>query len=367
MIVIKQLQNWSSIRGGIHVEIGLTSFVETTRLPSGETLSHAKRLQNLMEEIRLADEVGLDVFGVGEHHRADFACSAPAVTLAGAAMLTKNIRLSSAVSVISSDDPVRLFQEFATLDALSNGRAEIMAGRGSFIESFPLFGYDLNDYHALYEEKLELLLKLQQNEFVEWEGKFRPSFPKTGIYPRPVQKKLPIWIATGGTPESSYRAGLLGLPIVFAIIGGKPSFFKQHVKLYYDAAKEAGHDLSTLQVASHSHGFVARTDEEVVDKYYPSMEVMMNVLAKERGWSTYNRTTFDIALSPEGALFAGDVQSVANKIIALRKDLGVTRFMMHLPVGSIPHEHTLEAIRLLGTEVAPIVRREVKKWEAAQG
>ena len=350
------------------MEIGLTTFVETTPdVTTGKVISHAERIREVMEEIVLADQVGLDVYGVGEHHRKDYACSAPAVLLAAAAAQTKNIRLTSAVTVLSSDDPVRVFQEFSTLDAISNGRAEIMAGRGSFIESFPLFGYELDDYHALFEEKLALLLKLQQNEFVEWEGTFRASFPKTGIYPRPVQEKIPIWIATGGTPQSSYRAGLLGLPIVFAIIGGKPSFFQQHVKLYYDAAKEAGHDTSTLQIACHSHGFVAQTDEEVIEKYYPSMELMMNVLGKERGWAPYNRNTFERARSSEGALFAGDVQTVAEKIIALRKNLGVTRFMLHLPVGSIPHEHTLEAIRLLGTEVAPIVRQKVKKWEQEQG
>ena len=350
------------------MEIGISSFVETTpMLGTGETVSHAQRLREVVEEIKLADEVGLDIYGVGEHHRADYACSATAVLLAAAATQTKHIRLTSAVSVISSDDPVRIFQEFATLDGLSNGRAEIMAGRGSFIESFPLFGYSLNDYNELFEEKLDLLLQLQREEFITWQGKHRPSIQNLGIYPRPVQDELPIWVATGGTPQSSIRAGQLGLPIVFAIIGGNPLYFARLAEKYIQTGIQAGHDRSKLQIASHSHGFIARDEQTVIDKYFPSIQYVMNKLGKERGWGAYTRETFDHARSEEGALFAGDIETVARKIIELRKNVGVTRFFLHLPVGSMPHEDVLEAIRLLGTEVAPIVREEVAKWEAEQG
>lgn len=349
------------------MEIGISSFVETTPIyGTGQTISHAERLRQVVEEIKLADAVGLDVYGVGEHHREDYAASAPAVLLAAAATQTKRIRLTSAVSVISSDDPVRIFQEFSTLDGLSNGRAEIMAGRGSFIESFPLFGYDLNDYNELFEEKLDLLLKLQNNEFINWRGHFRPDIQNLGIYPRPVQEKLPVWIATGGTPQSSIRAGQLGLPVVFAIIGGSPLYFTRLAEMYVQAGLKAGFNQSELKIASHSHGFIAKTEQEVIDKFYPSIADVMTKLGKERGWGAYTRETFDAARSQDGALFAGDVETVAKKIIDLRKNVGVTRFFLHLPVGSMPHEDVMEAIRLLGEEVAPIVRKEVARWEAEQ-
>ena len=349
------------------MEIGISSFVETTPIyGTGQTFSHAERLRQVVEEIKLADAVGLDVYGVGEHHREDYAASAPAVLLAAAATQTKRIRLTSAVSVISSDDPVRIFQEFSTLDGLSNGRAEIMAGRGSFIESFPLFGYDLNDYNELFEEKLDLLLKLQNNEFIDWRGHFRPDIQNLGIYPRPVQEKLPVWIATGGTPQSSIRAGQLGLPVVFAIIGGSPLYFARLAEMYVQAGMKAGFNRSELKIASHSHGFIAKTEQEVIDKFYPSIADVMTKLGKERGWGAYTRETFDAARSQDGALFAGDVETVAQKIIDLRKNVGVTRFFLHLPVGSMPHEDVMEAIRLLGEEVAPIVREEIARWEAEQ-
>lgn len=350
------------------MELGITTFVETTPdVHTGKVSSHAERIREVVEEIVLADQVGLDVFGVGEHHRKDYACSAPAVLLAAAASQTKRIRLSSAVTVLSSDDPVRVFQEFATVDAISNGRAEIMAGRGSFIESFPLFGYDLRDYDELFEEKLDLLLRIRDNEIVNWSGEHRPSIHNRGVYPRPVQDPLPVWIASGGTPESVARAGVLGLPLVLAIIGGSPLHFAPLVKLYKRAAKQYGHDPNLLTVASHSHGFVAETTDRAVEKFFPPTQQAMNVLGRERGWGEYTRATFDAARSLEGALYVGDPKTVAEKIIFLRKKVGITRFMLHVPVGSMPHEDVMRAIELLGTEVAPIVRAEVERWEKVEG
>ncbi|MET3505327.1 LLM class flavin-dependent oxidoreductase [Halalkalibacter oceani] len=342
------------------MEIGISTFVETTPdVNTGKTISHAERIREVVEEIVLADQVGLDVFGVGEHHREDFAASNPAVILAAAASQTKRIRLTSAVTVLSSDDPVRVFQEFATLDAISNGRAEIMAGRGSFIESFPLFGYDLHDYNELFDEKLELLLQIRQSEKVTWQGKHRPAIRNLGVYPRPVQNPLPVWIGSGGNPESVVRAGKLGLPLVLAIIGGRPLQFAPLVQLYKQAAAEAGHDPAKLTVASHSHGFIAEDREEAADAFFPSTQLVMNKLGKERGWGHYGRASFDAARSLEGALYVGDPDTVAEKIIHLRKNVGITRFMLHVPVGSMPHEQVMKAIELLGTKVAPKVREEV--------
>lgn len=349
------------------MEIGITTFVETTPdVETGEVKSHAERIREVVEEIVLADQVGLDVFGVGEHHREDYACSSPATVLAAAAARTERILLTSAVSILSSDDPVRVYQQFATVDAISNGRVEIMAGRGSFIESFPLFGYDLQDYNELYDEKLDLLLKINESEKVTWQGKHRSSIADLGVYPRPEQERLPIWIASGGTPQSAVRAGILGLPLVLAIIGGSPLQFAPIVKLYKQAAEQAGHDPSTLKVASHSHGFVADTTSEAKDQYYPSTAQVMNVLGRERGWAPYTRETFDAASTLEGALYVGDAEAVAEKIIFLRKNVGIERFMLHVPVGSMPHEQVLRAIELLGTKVAPIVKEEVARWEAEQ-
>ncbi|MFD2368836.1 LLM class flavin-dependent oxidoreductase [Brevibacillus sp. GCM10020057] len=349
------------------MEIGLSTFVETTPdVNTGEVISHAQRLREVVEEIILADQVGLDVFGVGEHHRKDYAASSPAVVLAAAATQTKRIRLTSAVTVLSSADPVRVFQDFATLDAVSNGRAEIMAGRGSFIESFPLFGYDLQDYDELFDEKLELLLKICASEKVTWRGGHRPAIHNLGVYPRPVQDPLPVWIGSGGNPQSAIRAGLLGLPLVLAIIGGRPVQFAPIVELYKRAAAQAGHDPAKLTVASHSHGFIAEDTQTAADKFFPSTQYVMNVLGRERGWGHYDRSTFDAARSFEGALYVGDPETVAQKIIHLRKQVGITRFMLHVPVGTMPHEDVMNAIRLLGTEVAPRVREEVAAWEASQ-
>lgn len=347
------------------MEIGLTTFVETTPdVKTGKVISHAERIREVVEEIVLADEVGLDVYGVGEHHRRDYAASSPAVVLAAAASQTKRIRLTSAVTVLSSDDPVRVFEQFSTLDAISNGRAEIMAGRGSFIESFPLFGYDLDDYNELFDEKLDLLLKIQKSEKVTWNGKHRPAIQNLGIYPMPVQNPLPVWIASGGTPQSVVRAGILGLPLVLAIIGGSPRQFAGLVQLYKRAAKEAGHDVTKLPIASHSHGFIAESTELAADKFFPSTQQAMNVIGRERGWGEYTRATFDSARSLEGALYVGDTETVAEKIIHLRKNVGITRFMLHVPVGSMPHDDVMKAIELLGKEVAPMVHEEIRRWEA---
>lgn len=350
------------------MEIGISTFVETTPdVVTGELISHAQRLRQVVEEIVLADKVGLDVFGVGEHHRRDYAASSPALVLAAAAPQTTRIRLTSAVTVLSSDDPVRVFQDFATLDGLSNGRAEIMAGRGSFIESFPLFGYDLNDYEELFEEKLDLLLKLRESEKVTWQGKHRPAINNLGVYPRPVQNPLPVWIGSGGNTESVIRAGVLGLPLVLAIIGGRPVQFAPLVKIYKQAAAQAGHDVSKLTVASHSHGFVAERNDVAVEKFFPSTQAVMNVIGRERGWGHYGRASYDAARSLEGALYVGDPETVANKIIHLRKNVGITRFFLHCPLGTMPHEDVMRAIELLGTEVAPRVREEIARWEAAGG
>lgn len=347
-----------------YMEIGISTFLEATPDPrTGKVISHGERLRNAVEEIVLADEVGLDVYGVGEHHRADYASSAPAVVLAAAASKTKRIRLTSAVSVLSSDDPVRVYQDFATLDGLSGGRAEIMAGRGSFTESFPLFGYRLDDYNELFDEKLDLLLKLQASEKVTWKGKFRPPIDNLGIYPRPVQNPLPVWIATGGNPQSAIRAGMLGLPVVFAIIGGMPEKFAPLVSLYKQAAAKAGHDPDKLPVATHSHGFVADSAEQAAEDFFEPTQAQMNVIGRERGWAPYTRATYDAARSLRGALYVGDPEYVAEKIVLLRKNLGVSRFFLHVNVGTMPHRQVLRAIELLGTKVAPIVRKEIARIE----
>ncbi|MGG1637643.1 LLM class flavin-dependent oxidoreductase [Paenibacillus sp. NRS-1760] len=347
------------------MEIGITSFVETKPdIHTGAVISHAQRLREVVEEIVLADQVGLDVFGVGEHHRKDYAASSPAVVLAAAASQTKRIQLTSAVTVLSSSDPVRVFQDFATLDGISNGRAEIMAGRGSFIESFPLFGYDLNDYDELFEEHLELLLKIRGSEKVTWKGGHRPAIHDLGVYPRPVQNSLPIWVGSGGNRDSAIRAGLLGLPLMLAIIGGSPMQFEPLVQLYKKAAAHAGHDESRLKVGSHSIGFVAENTDLAADTFFPSTQAGMNKLGKERGWAHYDRSSFDAARSFEGALYVGDPETVAQKIIHLRKNVGVTRFMMYVPLSTMPHDQVMRAIELLGTEVAPRVREEIAKWEA---
>jgi probable LLM family oxidoreductase len=341
------------------MELGVYTFAELT---SG--IDPEQRLRHLLEEIELADEVGLDVFGVGEHHRPDFAVSAPAIVLAAAAARTERIRLTSAVSVLSSDDPVRVFQDFATLDGLSGGRAEIMAGRGSFIESFPLFGYDLDDYDELFAEKLGLLLALRESERVSWSGRHRAAIDGLGVYPRPVQDPLPVWIAVGGTPQSIVRAALLGLPLAVAIIGGAPERFVPLVDLYRDAAREGGHDPAALAVGINSHAYVAETSQQAADEYFPAYAAMMTRIGRERGWPPMTRPQFDQLRAPRGALVVGSPQDVAEKILFQHELFGHDRFLAQMSVGTLPHALAMRSIELLGTEVAPIVRAEVARRRA---
>ncbi len=341
------------------MELGFYTFADVMTSPqTGETISPAQRLRNLLEEIELADQVGLDVFGVGEHHRSEYAVSVPAVVLAAAAERTRKIRLTSAVTVLSSDDPVRVFQQFSTLDLLSGGRAEIMAGRGSFIESFPLFGYDLDDYEQLFAEKLDLLLRLREEERVTWSGQHRPALDELGVYPRPVQNPLPIWVAVGGTPTSVVRAGMLGLPLALAIIGGEPARFAPLLKLYRDAAQRGGHNAVALPVGINSHGYIADTSQEARDEHAPFYMAMMNKLGVERGWSRMSRRDYDASSSPRGALVIGSPEEVIEKILFQHKIFGHQRFLMQSSIGAMPHRQVLHAIELFGTKVAPVVRRE---------
>ena len=337
------------------MELGITTFAEAYPDPAtGEPTPHAVRLRQVVEEIECAESVGLDVYGVGEHHRADFAASAPAVVLAAGAARTRRIRLTSAVTVLSSDDPVRVFQDFATLDGLSSGRAEVMAGRGSFIESFPLFGYSLEDYDELFTEKLELLLAIRDGERVTWSGRHRSALRDQGVYPRPEREPLPVWVGVGGNPESVVRAGTLGLPMALAIIGGRPEQFAPLADLHRRAVAEAGHP--PVPIAVHAHGYVAATTEGAAQEYYPSYAHAMSVIGRERGWGAMTRPAFDAMRSHAGSLVLGDPATVAAKILRMREWLGIERFMLHISVGTLPHEQVLESIRLLGTEVAPIVR-----------
>lgn len=342
------------------MDIGIYSFGETAFDPeTGRQLDPGERLRNLVEEIELADQVGLDVFGVGEHHRADYAVSAPAIVLAAAAARTKSIRLTSAVSVLSSDDPVRVFQQFATLDHLSGGRAEIMVGRGSFTESFPLFGYDLEQYDALFSEKLELLLRLRDEERIRWEGRLRPSIPDRPVYPQPTQDPLPIWIAVGGNPQSVIRAGTLGLPMALAIIGGPPERFRPMVELYREAADRAGHDAEALPVSINAHGFIADSDEHAADLSFPAFHDTMGRIGRERGWPPPTRAQFDAEAELRGAHFVGAPERIVEKLLFQHRLFDHDRCLIQLTVGVLPHREVLRAIELLGTEVAPAVRREL--------
>jgi probable LLM family oxidoreductase len=344
------------------VEIGVYTFGDL-----GTSGDAGRRVRELVEEIELADQVGLDVFGLGEHHRRDFAVSSPAVVLAAGAARTERIRLTSAVTVLSSDDPVRVFQDFATLDLLSGGRAEIMAGRGSFIESFPLFGYDLDDYDELFAEKLDLLVTLVRGgERITWSGSGRrPPLDDIGVYPRPQQDPLPVWLAVGGNPPSAVRAGVLGLPLALAIIGGQPERFAPLVDLYRRAASEAGHDAAALPVGINSHTYVAETSQQAVADYLPAYSAMMNRIGRERGWSPMTREQFDALRSPRGALAVGSPQEVVEKVLFQHEVFGHQRFLGQISVGTLPHDKAMRAIELLGTEVAPAVRAEVARRTAA--
>lgn len=339
------------------MELGITTFAETIPDPeSGETISHGERLHQVLAEVELAEAVGLDVYGIGEHHRPDFAVSAPAVVLAAAAARTSRIRLSPAVTILSTDDPVRVFQRFATLDLISNGRAELLVGRGSFIESFPLFGYDLENYDELFAEKLDLLLAIRDNELVTWSGKFRSPLDQQGVYPRPLQNPLPVWVGVGGNPQSMIRAGVNGLPVALAIIGGDPARFSVLADLHVRALSQAGHDPSTVPLGVHAHGYIADDASRAADEFYPSYAVAMSRIGQERGWPPMTRNQYDAMIGPGGSLVLGTPQQVADKILRWRDVLGIERFMLHTSVGTMPHEQVLRSIELLGTVVAPLVR-----------
>ena len=339
------------------MELGLYTFADMLPGTSNRSAGTHQRIKELIEEIELADQLGLDVFGIGEHHRPDYAASAPAVLLAAAAMKTKNIKLCSSVTVLSSDDPVRVFQDFATVDQLSSGRAEIMVGRGSFIESYPLFGYDLNDYDELFSEKLDLLLQINQSEKLSWKGKHRPSFENKGIYPRPYQNKLPIWIAVGGTPASAVRAANLGIPLALAIIGGMPEQFVPFINLYRQTAIKNGQNPADLQIGINSHVYIADDSQQASDELFPSYATMMNRIGQERGWSPLSRQQFEYSRSEKGALLVGSPQEVIDKILYEHELFGNTRFLAQMSMGDMPHNKILRSIELYGTVVAPAVRK----------
>jgi len=339
------------------MELGITTFAETYRDPkTGETISHGERLRQVLEEVVLAEHVGLAVYGVGEHHRPDFASSAPAVVLAAAAGRTERIRLTPAVIILSSADPVRTFQDFATLDLVSSGRAELLVGRGSFIESFPLFGYSLSDYDELFSEKLDLLLAIRDQERITWSGKHRPALHDQSIYPRPEQDPLPIWVGVGGSPTSIVRAATRGLPVALAIIGGNPDRFADFADLHRSTLVDFGHDPALAPLAVHAHGYIADSNGQAADEYYNSYAVAMTQLGRERGWGPMTRPQYDMMRGPGGSLVLGDVETVAAKILRIREVLGIQRFMLHISVGTLPHDQVLHAIELLGKEVAPILQ-----------
>jgi probable LLM family oxidoreductase len=340
------------------MELGLYTFANLSPDPeTGKARSPKQRMTDLLEEAVTADQAGLDVFAVGEHHRPDFLVSTPAVVLAAIAARTKRIRLSSAVTVLSSDDPVRVFQEFAHVDLISGGRAEIMAGRGSFIESFPLFGHDLDDYDRLFAEKLGLLLKLRAENPVTWSGQLRAPLKDAGIWPRPVQTPLPVWIAVGGTPASVARAGQLGLPLALAIIGGEPARFKPLIELYREAGRRAGHDAKTLKVGINSHGIVGENGEAAREAYYPPYRQQFTRIGKERGWPPVTRAQYDHQVSKAGALLVGSVNEVAEKILYEHELFAMDRFLMQIDLGGLTHADTLKAIELLGARVKPQVAK----------
>ncbi len=344
-------------------ELGLYSFGECMPDPqTGLIQRPQQRINDLLEEIELADQVGLDVFGLGEHHRPDYLVSTPAVVLAAAAARTRSIRLTSAVTVLGSDDPVRVFQEYAMLDLISGGRAEIMAGRGSFAESFPIFiGGMPHNYDELFAEKLDLLLKLRGSERLSWSGQYRPSMTDVGIYPRPVQEALPIWLAVGGTPASAVRAGQLGLPMALAIIGGLPKQFAGFVELYRASAARAGRDPQSLKLGINSHGYLAATSQAARDESFPAHAAAMYAIGRERGWSPMTRAQFDASSAPRGAYFVGDPEQVAEKILLQHQMFDHNRFLLQMSVGTLPHAQIMKSIELYGTQVAPIVRSEVAR------
>ena len=339
------------------MELGITSFAEIIPAHGQGPVGPGVRLRHILEEIEIAEAVGLDVYGLGEHHRPDFASSAPAVVLAAAAGRTSRIRLFPAVSILSTDDPVRVFQQYATLDLVSSGRAELLVGRGSFVESFPLFGYSLDDYDDLFAEKLDLLLAIRETEGeLEWSGRFRPPIRGQGVYPRP-ERKLPIRVAVGGTPQSIVRAATRGLSVALAIIGGDPARFKPFADLHRETLTASGHDPAEAPLSVHAHGYVADTTEQAVAEYYSSYAAAMSRLGRERGWGPMTREQFEWLRGPEGSLVLGDPETVATKILRFKELLGVDRFELHTSVGTLPHEHVLRSIELLGTKVRPLLER----------
>ena len=346
------------------MEIGIDSFAAAYD-DASLAVSASDRVRNLIEQIEYADQVGLDVFGIGEHHRQDYLDSAPAVLLGAAAARTQRIRLTSAVTVLSSADPVRVFQNFATIDLLSQGRAEMVVGRGSFIDSFPLFGYRLEDYDALFTEKLDLLLKIRDNEHVHWSGTYRAPLTGQGVYPRPVQDPLPIWLGVGGTPQSFARAGALGLPLMVAIIGGEPRRFRPLVELYRETGKRAGYSRDRLKVGVHALGYVAATAQEAADAFFPGYARALASVAKERGWPPVTRAQFDAQLGPEGALLIGNAEEVVAKILRHSEALGgISRITFQMNAASLPQVKLMKAIETLGSRVAPALRGELAAFPA---
>ena len=343
------------------MELGIGMFGDLHINSKGEVQSAQERLQQLIEEIKLMDEVGLDFFGIGEHHRPDYAVSIPEIVLAAAATVTKNIKLGSAVSVLSSSDPVRLYQNFATVDLISGGRAELMVGRGSFTESFPLFGYDLSDYDALFEEKLELLLQINKEPSVSWKGKFRPALVNQQVLPRAVRDQLDIWVAVGGTPESVLRAGRLGLPVIFAIIGGNPAQFQPLFDYYRRVYAHFEHKPETLQVGVHMHSFFGENGRKVAEDYYPVYAAQMNRIGRQRGWPPYQKQQFEYGLGPNGHLVIGDANEAVDKILRMRELFGLTRFSAHMDVGGPSHASLMKSIEIFGTQIAPKVREALKQ------
>src|SRR6266550_2615738 len=349
------------VAGNDVIQVGIDSFAAAYDEAS-LAVSTSDRVRNLVEQIEHADQVGLDVFGVGEHHRRDYLDSAPAMILAAAAARTRQIRLTSAVTVLSAADPVRVFQNFATLDLLSQGRAEMVVGRGSFIDAFPLFGLRLEDYDSLFAEKLDLLLKIREHEHVHWSGKHRPALSGQGVYPRPVQNPLPIWVGVGGTPESFGRAGTLGLPLMVAIIGGETRRFRPLVDLYWEAGERAGHSRDRLKIGVHSLGYVAATTQEAADDFFPGYARAINSVARERGWAPTTRAHFDAQRGPHGALLIGEPDEVVEKIVRHGEALGgISRITFQMNASSLPHAKLMRAIELLGTQVAPALRQEFAK------
>jgi probable LLM family oxidoreductase len=344
------------------MQIGIDSFAALVPDPvTGHIVTAQERIAQLLEEIELADKVGLDSFGLGEHHRSEYLDSAPAVILAAAAARTTTIRLTSAVTVLSAADPVRVFQNFATLDLISNGRAEIVAGRGSFIESFPLFGLKLEDYDDLFAEKLDLLLALRENTNVHWSGKHRAPLTGQGVYPRPIQNPLPVWLGVGGTPESFARAGMLGLPLMVAIIGGEPHRFRPLIDLYREAGHRAGHAPEKLKVGIHALGYVADTDQQASDDFFPGYAEAFTKIGKERGWPPVTRNQFEALRRPTGALIVSDSDTVAEKVLRFNESLGgISRLSFQMSVAALRHDKLLHAIELLGTRVAPIIRKALR-------